>query len=44
MAEGPTACPSCGTVPERVHEWVIARPRDVCRGTDAVVVSWVKRR
>ena len=44
MAEGPTACPCCGTVPEDVHEWVITRPRDVCRGMDPVVVCWVKRR
>src|ERR1035438_4625365 len=44
MAEGPTACRCSGTVPEDVHEWVIIRPRDVCRGMDPVVVCGVKRR
>ena len=39
------ACPDCGTVSaRRVHETVLARPRDVRRGGDPVRVWWVKRR
>jgi transposase len=38
------ACPDCGTVSGRVHETVLARPRDVRRGSDLVAVYWVKRR
>jgi hypothetical protein len=39
-----SACPDCGTVSVRVHETVLARPRDVRRGSDQVRVWWVKRR
>ena len=38
------ACPDCGTAASRVHETVLARPRDVRRGPDRVQVRWVKRR
>ena len=37
-------CPDCGTAAGRVHETVLARPRDVRRGGDRVRVGWVKRR
>jgi transposase len=38
------ACPDCGTRSARVHEQVLARPRDVRRGVDEVRVAWLKRR
>jgi hypothetical protein len=38
------ACPDCGTVAGPVHETALARPRDVCRGSDPVRAWWVKRR
>ena len=38
------ACPDCGTVSGRVHETVLARPRDVRRAGDQVRAWWVKRR
>ena len=38
------ACPDCGTAASRVHQTVLARPRDVRRGPDRVQVRWVKRR
>jgi len=38
------ACPDCGTVSGRVRETVLARPRDVRRGSDPVRVWWIKRR
>jgi transposase len=38
------ACPDCGTAAGRVHETVLARPRDVRRAGDPVRVWWVKRR
>jgi transposase len=37
-------CPDCGTVSSRVHEVVVARPRDVLRAGDPVCLRWVKRR
>jgi transposase len=37
-------CPDCGTVSCRVHETVLARPRDVRRAGDRVDVRWVKVR
>ena len=36
------ACPDCGTVSGRVHETVLARPRDVRRAADPVDLRWVK--
>jgi transposase len=39
-----SACPDCGTCSARVHEQVLARPRDVRRGADEVRVAWLKRR
>jgi transposase len=39
-----TACPDCGVISGRVHETVLARPRDVRRGADPVDVRWVKFR
>lgn len=39
-----TACPDCGTVSCRVHETVLARPRDVRRAGDRVDLRWVKVR
>jgi transposase len=41
---GAAACPDCGTASSRVHETVLARPRDVRRAGDPVAVRWVKRR
>jgi transposase len=38
------ACPDCRTPAGRVHEYVLARPRDARRGPDQVAVHWVKRR
>jgi hypothetical protein len=38
------ACPDCGTVACRVHEMVLARPRDVRRDGDRVDVRWVEVR
>ena len=38
------ACPDCGTVSARVHDTVLARPRDVRRAGDRVRAWWVKRR
>ncbi len=38
------ACPDCGKAAGRVHETVLARPRDVRRVGDMVRVWWVKRR
>ena len=38
------ACPDCGTVSGRVHETVLARPRDVRRAADPVDLRWVKVR
>jgi transposase len=38
------ACPDCGRLSVRAHETVLARPRDVRRGADAVDVCWVKHR
>jgi len=37
-------CPDCGVRASRVHEHVLTRPRDVCRGLDQVRACWVKRR
>ena len=41
---GATVCPDCGTRAGRVHEHVLARPRDLRRGLDEVSVCWLKRR
>ena len=41
---GAAACPGCGTVSERVHEYVLTRPGDLRRGLDEVSVCWLKRR
>jgi len=41
---GAAVCPDCGTRSARVHEQVLARPRDVRRGFDEVRVAWLKRR
>jgi transposase len=38
------ACPACGTISGRVHETVLARPRDVRRAADPVDLRWVKVR
>jgi transposase len=38
------ACPECGTVSDRVHETVLARPKDVRRAGDTVDLRWVKLR
>lgn len=44
LACGPAACPRCGTVSQRVHEWVTTRPRDVRSGGQEVELCLVKRR
>jgi transposase len=41
---GAAACPDCGTVSSKVHERVLARPRDVHRAGDLVDLCWVKAR
>ena len=41
---GAAACPDCGTVSGRVHEYVLTRPRDLRRGLDELSVTWCKRR
>ena len=41
---GAAACPDCGTVSGRVHEYLLTRPRDLRRGRDEVSVCWLKRR
>jgi len=38
------ACPDCGASSDRVHEYVLTRPRDLRRGLDEVTVCWLKRR
>jgi len=38
------ACPDCGIVSGKVHETVLARPRDVRRAGDVVDMWWVKVR
>ena len=41
---GAAVCPGCGMRAGRVHEHVLARPRDLRRGLDEVRVCWLKRR
>ncbi len=41
---GAAVCPECGTRSVRMHEHVLARPRDLRRGLDEVRVAWLKRR
>ena len=41
---GAAVCPGCGTRAGRVHEHVLARPRDLRRGLGEVPVCWLKRR
>jgi transposase len=41
---GAAVCPGCGTRAGRVHEHVLARPRDQHRGLDEVSLCWLKRR
>jgi hypothetical protein len=41
---GAAACPDCGTVSGRVHEYLLTRPRDRRRGREEVSVCWLKRR
>lgn len=38
------ACPDCGIISGKVHETVLARPRDVRRAGDVVDLWWVKVR
>jgi transposase len=40
----PAACPRCGTVSERVREYVTTRPRDVRHGSREIGLSLGKRR
>jgi transposase len=42
--EAGRACPDFGRVSDRVHETVLARPRDVRRAGDPVDLRWVKYR
>jgi hypothetical protein len=37
-------CPDCGMISGRVHETVLARPRDVRRAADPADLRWVKVR
>ena len=39
---GAAACPDCGTVSGRVHEYVLTRPRDLRRGLDEITVCLVQ--
>ena len=41
---GAAACPDCGTLSDRPHETVLARPRDARRAGDPAGLRWVKRR
>jgi transposase len=41
---GPAACPACAVISERVHEWVVTRPRDVRSGGREIGLFLVKRR
>ncbi|HEY6789976.1 MAG TPA: ISL3 family transposase [Trebonia sp.] len=41
---GPAACPACAVISERVHEWVVTRPRDVRSGSREIGIFLVKRR
>jgi transposase len=41
---GPAACPACAVISERVHEWVVTRPRDVRSGGREIGFFLVKRR
>lgn len=41
---GAACCPGCGTESSRVHETVVAHPRDVRRAGDPVELNWVKYR
>ena len=40
----PAACPACAVVSERVHEWVVTRPRDIRPGSREIDLYLVKRR
>jgi transposase len=44
VTAGTAACPGCGSVPERVHEYVVTRPRDVRHGAGEMALCLVKRR
>ena len=37
---GAASCPDCGTRADRVHERVLARPRDLRRGLDEVLCGY----
>lgn len=41
---GPAVCPACAVISERVHEWVVTRPRDVRSGGREIGIFLVKRR
>jgi hypothetical protein len=43
MITGPTACPACAVISERVHERVVTRPRDVWSGGREIDLFLVKR-
>jgi transposase len=42
--DGASACPGCGAESSRVHDIVVACPKDVRRAGDPVQLNWVKRR
>ena len=42
--EGAAACPGCGTVSSRVHDWVVTCPKDVRRAGEPADLNWVKKR
>jgi hypothetical protein len=41
---GPAAFPACAVISERVHEWVVTRPRDIRPGGREICLFLVKRR
>jgi transposase len=41
---GPSACPGCAVISERVHEWTMTRPLDVRSGGRSICLCLVKRR
>ncbi|MGH3283943.1 MAG: ISL3 family transposase, partial [Streptosporangiaceae bacterium] len=41
---GPAACPACAVISERVHEWVVTRPRDIRSGGREIDLCLVRRR
>lgn len=41
---GPAVCPACAVISDRVHEWVVTKPRDIRYGNREIGIYLVKRR